>query len=141
MTNLEIVKNRLYEKNASLVVMFENGNIEEYYNPRVKDIVSILKENKNALKNAIIADKVIGKVAASLIIVAGVKEIYANTISNFAIPVLEKNNVKYEYKNKAEYIINNEGENVESASHAQEIVRVKIPFEVSKQDIMRVIIS
>ena len=108
MTNLEIVKNRLYEKNASLVVMFENGNIEEYYNPRVKDIVSILKENKNALKNASIADKVIGKVAASLLIVAGVKEIYANTISNFAIPVLEKNNVKYEYKNKAEYIINNE---------------------------------
>ena len=108
MNNLEIVKTRLYEKNASLVVMFENGNIEEYYNPRVKDIVSILKENKNALKNAIIADKVIGKVAASLLIVAGVKEIYANTISNFAIPVLEKNNVKYEYKNKAEYIINNE---------------------------------
>ena len=108
MTNLEIVKKRLYEKNASLVVMFEKGNIEEYYNPRVKDIVSILKENKNALKNAIIADKVIGKVAASLLIVAGVKEIYANTISNFAIPVLEKNNVKYEYKNKAEYIINNE---------------------------------
>lgn len=44
-------------------------------------------------------------------------------------------------KFKIEYIINNEGENVESASHVQEIVRVKIPFEVSKQDIMRVIIS
>ncbi len=108
MTNLEIVKNRLYEKNASLVVMFENGNIEEYYSPRVKDIVSILKTDENALKNAIVADKVIGKVAASLLTVAGVKEIYANTISGFAIPVLEENNVKYEYKNKAEYIINNE---------------------------------
>lgn len=108
MTNLEIVKNRLYEKNASLVVMFENGNIEEYYNPRVKDIVSILKENEYALKGAIVADKVIGKVAASLLTVAGVKEIYANTISNFAIPVLEENNVKYEYKNKAEYIKNND---------------------------------
>lgn len=108
MTNLEIVKNRLYEKNASLVVMFENGNIEEYYSPRVKDIVSILKTDENALKNSIVADKVIGKVAASLLTVAGVKEIYANTISNFAIPVLEENKVKYEYKNKAEYIINNE---------------------------------
>lgn len=108
MTNLEIVKNRLYEKNASLVVMFENGNIEEYYSPRVKDIVSILKTDENALKNAIVADKVIGKVAASLLTVAGVKEIYANIISNFAIPVLEENNVKYDYKNKAEYIINNE---------------------------------
>lgn len=109
MSNLEIVKARLYEKNASLVVMFENGKIEEYYNPRVQDIVSILKENKNALKGAIIADKVIGKTAAGLLIVAGVKEIYANTISELAISILEQNSIKYQYKNKVEYIINNEG--------------------------------
>ena len=109
MTNLEIVKSRLYEKNASLVVMFENGKIEEYYNPRVQDIVSILKENEEALKGTIIADKVIGKTAASLLTVAGVKEIYANVISEIAIPVLEQNNIKYEYKNKAQYIIKKEG--------------------------------
>lgn len=109
MINIEIVKSKLYEKNASLVVMFKNGKIEEYYNRRVQDIVSILKENKDALKGAIIADKVIGKTAASLLTVAGVKEIYANTISKIAIPVLEKNNIKYQYKNKVEFIINNEG--------------------------------
>lgn len=108
MTNLEIVKERLYEKQASLVVMFENGEIKEYYNPRVQDIVEILKENKDALNGTIIADKVIGKVAGSLLTVAGVKEIYANTISKFAIPILEANNIKYEYKNMAEYIINND---------------------------------
>lgn len=108
MTNLEIVKERLYKKQASLVVMFENGTIKEFYNPRVKDIVSILRENKDALKGAIVADKVIGKVAGSLLTVAGVKEIYANTISKFAIPVLEKNKIEYEYKNKVEYIINND---------------------------------
>ena len=33
---------------------------------------------------------------------------YANTISKFAIPVLEKNNIKYEYNQITEYIINNE---------------------------------
>lgn len=108
MTNLEIVKERLYEKNASLVVMSKDGKIEEYYNPRVYDIVSILKENENALKGATIADKVIGKTAASLLTVAGVKGIYANTISEIAIPVFEKNKIKYEYKNRVEYIINNE---------------------------------
>lgn len=107
MTNLEIVKTRLYEKKASLVVMFKNGEIKEFYNPRVQDIVSILKQDKNALQGAIIADKVIGKVAASLLIVGGVKEIFANTLSEFAIPVLEENNIKYAYNNKAEYIINN----------------------------------
>lgn len=108
MNNLDIVKERLYEKRASLVVMFKDGRIEEFYNPRVKDIVSILRENKDALKDAYVADKVIGKVAGSILTVAGVKEIYANTISEFAIPVLEKHNVKYEYKNKVEYIINND---------------------------------
>lgn len=108
MNNLEIVKTRLYEKNASLVVMFESGEIKEYYSPRVRDIVSILKENEDALKGACVADKVIGKVAATLLAIAGVKEIYANTISEFAIPVLEENNIKYEYKNRVEYIINND---------------------------------
>lgn len=108
MTNLEIVKKRLYETNASLVVMFQNGEMKEYYNKRVNDIVSILKENKNALKDASIADKVIGKVASSLLTIAGVKEIYADVLSEFAIPVLESNNIKYEYNNKVEYIINND---------------------------------
>lgn len=107
MTNLEIVKERLYEKNASLVVMFSNGEIKEYYNKRVYDIVELLKEDKDSLKGATIADKVIGKVAASLLSVAGVKEIFANTLSAFAIPVLEKNNINYEYKIKVDYIINN----------------------------------
>ena len=109
MNNLEIVKKILYEKDASLVVMFKNGEIKEYYNPRVNDIVSILKDNKNALQDAIVADKVIGKVAASLLTVAGVKEIYANIISEIAISVLEENSIKYEYNNKVKYILNNEG--------------------------------
>lgn len=108
MTNLEKVKQRLYETNASLVVMFSNGEIKEYYNKRVIDIVAILKENNEALKDAIIADKVIGKTAGSLLAVGGVKEIYATTISEFVIPVLEENNIKYEYKNKVPYIINND---------------------------------
>ena len=65
-----------------------------------------LGENENALKEAVIADKVIGKVAGSLLAVAGVKEIYTDVISQYAIPVLEENNVKYEYNEKVEYIIN-----------------------------------
>ena len=108
MTNLEIVKERLYKTNASLVVLFQNGECKEYYHRRVEDIVAILKEDKDALKGATIADKVIGKVACSLLTVAKVETIYADTISNFAIPVLEKNNVKYEYKQKVEFIQNND---------------------------------
>lgn len=108
MTNLEIVKERLYKTNASLVVLFKNGDCKEYYNRRVEDIVSILKINKNALIGATIADKVIGKVAGSILTLAKVEAIYADTISDFAIPVLEGNNIKYEYNQKVEFIQNND---------------------------------
>ncbi len=108
MTNLEIVKEKLYEDNASLVVLFKNGDLRKYYHRRVEDIVSILKEDKDALNGAIIADKVIGKVAGSILAVAGVSKLYADVISEFAIPVLEENGIEYEYNNKVEFIINND---------------------------------
>ncbi len=108
MTNLEIVKEKLYETNASLVVLYANGECKAYYQNRIQDMKEILQENPLALKDAIIADKVIGKVAGSILTVAGVKEIYADVMSRYAIPVLEENDVKYEYKNLTEYVQNND---------------------------------
>lgn len=108
MTNIDIVKEKLYDSNASLVVLYQNGICKEYYNRRIEDIVAILLENKDALKGAIIADKVIGKVAGSVLAVAGIKELYADIISEFAIPVLDKNGIKYEYNNKVDFIQNND---------------------------------
>lgn len=98
MTNLEIVRKKLYETNASLVVLYSNGECKEYYQNRIKDIKEILQDNKLALQGATIADKVIGKVAGSILTAAGVKEIYSDIISKYAIPVLDSNNIHYEYK-------------------------------------------
>lgn len=108
MNKVDELKEILHQKKASLVVCYENGEIKEYYQNRIKDIKAILQENSQALKGAIIADKVIGKVASSILTIAGVKEIYADVMSKYAIPVLEKNNIKYEYKNLVDYIINND---------------------------------
>lgn len=106
--NIEIVKKRLDDTSASLVVMNKNGEIREFYNRRVIDIVSLIKSGENFLDGAIIADKVIGKVASALLVLAGVKEIYARTISEYAIEVLENNNIKYSFGNRVDYIINND---------------------------------
>lgn len=106
--NIEIVKKRLDDTSASLVVMNKNGEIREFYNRRVIDIVSLIKSEENFLDGAIIADKVIGKVASALLVLAGVKEIYARTISEYAIEVLENNNIKYSFRNRVDYIINND---------------------------------
>ena len=106
MTNFDSLKEVLHQKNASLVVQFQNGEIKEYYQDRVKDIKEILQNDENALKNAIIADKVIGKLAGSLLAVGGVKAIYADVMSEYAIPVMDQFNIEYEYKTKVPYIIN-----------------------------------
>lgn len=44
-------------------------------------------------------------------------------------------------KFKVEYIINSDDEKIESASHAQEIIKIKIPFKVYENDIIRVNIA
>ena len=106
--DIEIVKKRLEDTSASLVVMNKNGEIREFYNRRVIDIVSLIKSGEKFLDGAIIADKVIGKVASALLVLAGVKEIYARTISEYAIEVLENNNIKYSFGNRVDYIINND---------------------------------
>lgn len=99
---------RLEDTHASLVVLYAKGEIKEYYNKRVIDIVNIIKEDKNALFGAMVADKIIGKTAASLLAISGVKEIYAGKLSKLAIPVLEKYNVKYSYGEIIDYVINND---------------------------------
>lgn len=106
MNRLEDLKNILNSKNASLVVHYKNGEIKEYYQDRILDIKDILTKDENALNGAIVADKVIGKVAASLLTVAGVKQIYADIISNLAIPVLEENNIEYKFSEKVQFIKN-----------------------------------
>lgn len=108
MTNLEVVKEKLYETNASLVVLYANGECKAYYQNRIKDIKEILQQDTTALQGAVVADKVIGKVAGSILTVAGVKEIYADVMSQYALPVLEQNHVKYEYKNLTDYVQNND---------------------------------
>ena len=106
MTKLEKIKEILKKKDASLVVAYENGNIQDYYQDRIKDLVSIVKENEQALNNSMIADKVVGKVAASIMAVAGIRELYAETLSKIAIPVLENANIQYSYGTLVDYIKN-----------------------------------
>lgn len=107
MPNIDELKEILHEKDASLVVGYANGDVKEYYQNRINDIKDILHENKDALQGAIIADKVIGKVASSVLVVAGVREIYTDVLSLYALPVLEKYHIKYECAKLVPYIENN----------------------------------
>ncbi|MDR3293567.1 MAG: DUF1893 domain-containing protein [Clostridiales bacterium] len=55
------------------------------------------------------ADKVVGKAAAMLLVLCGVVEIYAATISKPAVAFLKENGVKYSYDTLTDEIMNATG--------------------------------
>ena len=46
MNSLEMVKRKLYETKASLVVLYANGECKKYYQNRINDIKEILQKDK-----------------------------------------------------------------------------------------------
>jgi hypothetical protein len=103
--NKQLAITTLLEGGYSIVVM----NKEEQFTSNKRGIAPILElldTNKDFLKGAIVADKVIGKAAALLLIAGGIKELYAHIISEHAIKVLNQQNIPYDYKEKVPYIIN-----------------------------------
>lgn len=59
-----------------------------------------------------VADKIVGKAAAMLFVKAGIKEVYAEVLSESGKDFLERNGVKTEYKILTERIINRAGTDV-----------------------------
>ena len=78
----------------------------------VKDLHRLLHDKLQPLKGAFVADKVVGKGAAALMIAGGVKWIYAKVISEVALSLFSNSNVEVEYKKKVPNIINRSGTDI-----------------------------
>lgn len=91
----------IYKSDASLVVSNERG---------IAPLIKLLSENRTQLKDSIIADKVIGKAAALLMVYGEAKEVFTPTISYPALKVLKSHNIKIHYDNIVERIINRKGD-------------------------------
>ena len=85
----------LRREKCSLVVK-NHGIVTTYSKPGVRDLEHLLDHDPEMLHGATIADKVIGKAAAAMVVVGGVKELYAEVMSTKAIPFLEEAGIKEE---------------------------------------------
>jgi len=66
----------------------------------------MVKNKPGFLKDATIADKVVGKAAAALMIVGGVKEIYAEVISLSALVLLREAEIETDFGRVVPFIQN-----------------------------------
>lgn len=107
--DLKQLAETLHEKGCSCVIENEEGLLTIGHERGVRDLMNFLKNSPEVLRGALMADKVVGKGAAALMILGGVKGIYADVISVKAYELLDKSGVDVQYGVIVENIINREG--------------------------------
>lgn len=76
----------------------------------IKPIISKLNDNLYYFKGLCVADKIVGKASAMLLVLSGVKEVNAVVLSKAGKSILDKYNIEYSYEELTEYIVNRKGD-------------------------------
>ena len=96
---------RLHQENCSCVIS-NNGTVCTFHRRGVSDLYDLLCNEPEFLQGALIADKVVGKAAAALMILGEVKDLYADVISQQALNLLKQTDMRIEYCQSVPHIIN-----------------------------------
>ncbi len=105
MTDIQRAISLIKKENATLVAV----NKDEIYISHERGVAPILNkidENPQFFCGASVADKVIGKAAAMLLVKYGVKEIHATLVSERALDYLKGKPTKITYDTAVDHIIN-----------------------------------
>lgn len=95
----------LHTEKCSCVI--SHGNDTRIFRERgVKDLYRLFKEEPEFLRDAFIADKVIGKGAAALLVLGGIGEVYSDVISDAACQLLEEAGIPTHTACRVPHIIN-----------------------------------
>jgi len=97
-------------KDKKYAIIASNGYYS--YDSGIKPVISKLNEDLNYFKGLIVADKIIGKASAMLLVLSGVKEVYCTVLSLSGKKVLETHNIPYHYEVLCENIINRKGDDI-----------------------------
>ena len=92
---LEDIIRLLHEGKHSLVV--SNGEVRTFDRRGVADLYALLREDSDFLKGASVADKVVGKAAAALMILGEVGELHADVVSRPALDLFADSGVRVSY--------------------------------------------
>lgn len=125
---MNTLKDILHSKECSLVVRSQDGEVTTYDKKGVRDLVWLLDNEPERLQDAKVADKVVGKAAAGLMVQGVVGEVYSDVMSRLALPLFDKANIPFSYGELVEKIVIPEGDDrcplekiVSEATTAQEV--------------------
>ncbi|MCM1077192.1 MAG: DUF1893 domain-containing protein [Bacteroides sp.] len=101
-------KDRLHAEGCSCVIV--NGDTTTLCHGRgVSDLYRLYTSSPETIRGAFIADKVVGKGAAALMVAGGVGEVWADVVSRPALSLFESACVPISYGQCVDNIINRSG--------------------------------
>ena len=103
------LKEQLHAEQCSCVVANVAG-VTMFHQRGVKDLYSLLGDEAEPLRGALVADKVVGKGAAALMVAGGVEWVWADVVSEGALELFERYGVEVEYGERVAHIINRAGD-------------------------------
>ena len=110
--DLELAKLKLMEEDLSLVIVKRGEVIFETKKQGISGFLQAIEKLDKNLVAASAADKIVGVAAAMLSVYAGVVSVFALTISEEGIRVLEDTNIAYLFEKKVSNILNHEKNDV-----------------------------
>lgn len=90
-------------------VIGKGEEIRSFYGRGVSDLYRLLKEEPEFLQGAFVADKVVGRGAATLMILGGVGGVFARVVSTPALEFFRKARVAVDYETEVSHIVNRKG--------------------------------
>ena len=104
--DLEVAKLRLKERDLTLVIVKQGKVIFETKSQGVSDFLLAIEKFGKGLVASSVADKIVGAAAAMLCAYCEVAAVFAVTISEEGIKVLEDNGISYQFENRVPNILN-----------------------------------
>ena len=104
--DLELAKLKLIEEDLSLVIAKKGKVIFETKKLGISGFLQAIEELNKSLVEASVADKIVGVAAAKLCVYSGVSSVFALTVSEGGIRVLEDSNIEYRFEKKVSNILN-----------------------------------
>lgn len=100
---------RLHSEQCSCVIATANGAVRTFHRRGIADLFITLKNEPGTLQGAMVADKVVGKAAAALMVLGGVSRVYADVMSTPALALLRRHGITAECATETDHIVNRSG--------------------------------
>ncbi len=123
MNDLEMAKTLLIQKQLTLIILKNGEILYETKSRRISGFLNAIEQCGRNLKNATVADKIVGKAIALLSVYSNINAVYAETLSVKARDFLKENRITVVWKELIDNIMDDKKQDI-------------CPFEKEAEDIV-----